>query len=291
VPRQGVDALAAASAAYLDSPAARQALAQDPYWPKWDAPWWHMVLLWELGLASLIPSSAVEALLAAMEAQYLPDFPLRDADLPPGRDEARHVICHCALGTIDQVLLARGVDIRERLPWTRGWYARYALPDGGLNCEKEAYTGSRKSSMLSTLPVLEALLARARRLDPIERGVLDLGARYLIAHRLVRSTRGAVIDEAWLKPCFPRFYEYDVLRGARFLRRWSEATGGRVPAEALADARPWLDGTPALVERYALHDKSLVLVDGRWERGAASSFSLLEAVSAVGEPLPASAWS
>ena len=215
MPRQGVEPLLASSAAYLASPEAREALTRDPYWPKWDAPWWRMTLLWELGRADLIPASIVEALLAAMEAQYLPDFPLEDADIPAGKDEARHVMCHCALGTIDQVLLARGVDIRERLPWTRGWYARYALPDGGLNCEKDAYTGSRKSSMLSTLPVLEALLARARSLDPIERGVLDLGARYLIAHRLVRSTRGRIIDEAWLRPCFPRFYEYDVSCAAR----------------------------------------------------------------------------
>ena len=40
------------SVAYLDSPQAREALAVDAYWPKWDSPWWHMLLLDEMGLTA-----------------------------------------------------------------------------------------------------------------------------------------------------------------------------------------------------------------------------------------------
>ncbi|MDE2292966.1 MAG: hypothetical protein KGL53_12865, partial [Elusimicrobia bacterium] len=100
MPRQGVApasaALVAASVAYLSSPEARAAVARDPYWPKWDAPWWHMTLLWELGLADAIPAPIVSALLDAMSAKLLDFFPLTDAEIPPGKTEHRHVLCHCA---------------------------------------------------------------------------------------------------------------------------------------------------------------------------------------------------
>lgn len=39
---------------------------------------------------------------------------------------------------------------------------------------------------------------------------VDEGARYLIEHRLVCSKHdGTIINTDWLKPCFPRFFEYD----------------------------------------------------------------------------------
>lgn len=249
-----------------------------------------MTLLWELGLAERIPQATVDALIEAMRANLLDFFPLSDAEIPAGKNESQHVVCHCGLGTIDQVLLARGVDLRRRLPWTAGWYRRYQLPDGGLNCEKRAYTSSRKSSFLSTLPCLEAVLARAPEIPREETEFLERGAGYLIAHRLVRSTKGSLVNPDWLKPCFPRFYEYDVLRGARFLLDWSRKTGGRVPAEALADAKPWLDGKRAVVERDALDKRSLVWSGTGWEKNGSSRFSLLKAVCRVGAPIAPRAW-
>lgn len=46
------------------------------------------------------------------------------------------------------------------------------------------------------------------------REALERGFRYLMAHRLARSIRtGEVIGPHWLTPIWPRFYEYDLLRG------------------------------------------------------------------------------
>ena len=36
--------------AYLESDAAIASIEADAYWPKWHSPWWHMTLLWELGM-------------------------------------------------------------------------------------------------------------------------------------------------------------------------------------------------------------------------------------------------
>src|SRR5437867_11672637 len=88
------------SLAYLDSREARESIAADPYWPKWDSPWWHMTLLWELGLASRIPASAVAAMVEALKTHYHLIMPVKAGDLPAGVDEHRDVPCHCAVGTM-----------------------------------------------------------------------------------------------------------------------------------------------------------------------------------------------
>ena len=281
-----LESLVRNSIGYLESFAAKESLRLDPYWPKWDSPWWHMTLLWEMGLADRIPPSIVESLTSALQYQYLDFFPFEDSEIPAGKSEQCHVLCHCALGTIDQVLRACGIDIWQRLPWTRDWYSRYQLPDGGLNCEKDAYLGSKKSSIVSTVPCLEAVLSRQASLSPEEKRFLDRGVRYLIEHRLVRSRKGIVIDPNWLKPCFPRFYEYDVLRGAAFLFKWSEYSGEPVPAEVLEDARPWLEGKPIRNERYALGKNSIFIDSNGFRKGPASVFPLLERVSIVDAPCP-----
>src|SRR5690348_10407013 len=76
---EGLDA----SIAYLESDAALASIAEDSYWPKWDGPWWHMVLLWELGEARRIPARAVRAMVASLDALPMHTFPIRPGDMPP----------------------------------------------------------------------------------------------------------------------------------------------------------------------------------------------------------------
>src|SRR5262245_9620145 len=54
------------SVAYLGSDAAQRSIELDSYWPKWNSPWWHMLLLHELGEASRIPTRASAAMVAAI---------------------------------------------------------------------------------------------------------------------------------------------------------------------------------------------------------------------------------
>ncbi|MBC7977265.1 MAG: hypothetical protein H7138_19995, partial [Myxococcales bacterium] len=218
----------AASVAYLGSDAAVKSLEVDAYWPKWDSPWWHMLLLHELGEAAQIPQRAVTAMVAAIDALPLHSFPIQPQDWPPGADRSRDVACHCALGCMAQVLTACGVDVDRALPWIEPWFVRYQMADGGLNCDEEAYwhTHECASSMVGTVPAFEAMVMRGK-----PHPFIDRGARFLIERRLtqgspsVHNAEERAREPAWRQPCFPRFYFYDVLRGLAALVRWAELSG------------------------------------------------------------------
>ncbi|MBI3270997.1 MAG: hypothetical protein HYZ53_18485 [Planctomycetes bacterium] len=282
--------------AYLGSRAAHDSLAADPYWPKWDSPWWRMTLLVELGLADRIPAASARALAESCRRTYLPIFPVRAEEVPPGVDTHREVACHCAVGTLVGVLRSCGVDPDEPLPWIRPWFPRYALPDGGLNCDEAVYVRPEPhSSVLSTLPPLEALLRWTRRpLRAEEEATLDRGAEYLIRRRLCRSISkgGIVMKESWLAPCFPRFYDYDLLRGLSFLVAWAEDRRRALPATAVVEAVEVLaarvDGEGRLAPGRRAYEGARTLrrdAAGVWTKtNPAATFPLLEEASAVGRP-------
>lgn len=268
-----------ASKDYLLSREALESLRRDPYWPKYDSPWWHMVLLWELSLAAEIPQSAAEALADSINARCLRDF--LPSELPKDVNRSTDMLCFCGAGIIEQVLRACGVDMPSRLGWMLQWPLRYQLEDGGLNCDEAAYAGSRKSSFLSTIAALEAVVGRPN-LSKEEILFLDGGARYLLDRRLFRSMKGQVINEGWLTPRFPRFYDYDVLRGLRFLKAWSNKLGRPLPADAVAEARVCLKKTFPTGEISSqpppcLQDKTLTWDGSRMGPGGPSArFPLLE---------------
>ncbi|MGA7228669.1 MAG: hypothetical protein WBZ45_10730 [Acidimicrobiia bacterium] len=281
------------SVGYLGSREAVESIQRDPYWPKWDSPWWHMTLLWELGEAGQIPSDVVVAMRDELGTHFLPFFPLREETLPPEIDGYRHIICHCAVGTMYQVMSACGVDVGSELPWMRPWIFRYQLPDGGLNCDEAAYTkATPKSSIVSTLPPLEAILFHTPREFTLEETeFLDRGAGYLIAHRLYRTLGGDVIDGDWLHLCFPRFYYYDVLRGLRVLARWAVVRGQALPGDLVEDAVAVIERSDAGAgiqtgRRPWVGRKTLEWRGGdEWEVGLpVSSFALLDSVGDPGTP-------
>ena len=223
------------SVAYLASPEAVASLEVDPYWPKWASPWWHMLALHELGLADRIPKRTVRAMVAALDAMPLHTFPIRDDEWPPDLDKRRHASCHCALGNIDQLLDACGVDVDRELPWIREWYSRYQMRDGGYNCSEDAYLVETEcpSSMVGTIAILESLVRR----NPSD--TADNAAAMLISRELRHGSstkHNAAEREAateWTALCFPRFYFYDVLRGARALVRWAVSHGRTLPLAAI----------------------------------------------------------
>jgi hypothetical protein len=280
----------------LASPATEESLRQDPYWPKWASPWWKLLLLHELGLGSEIPPTALDALGRAMAERYLTFFPFLAEQIPPGTDPHRDIMCHCGLGCVTSLLQARGRDVEALVPWTRGWFLRYQLPDGGLNCDEQVYARpTPRSSIVSTVPVLEAVLERADR-TPAEDALLARGARYLLARRLgCRSrSKGGPIEPRWLDPVFPRFYFYDVLRGLSFVTRWARAADEALPAAGVAEPLLALAGRVAgdgtLGNRRDDHSITGTVArgqDGVWARRAeASTFPLLERTRAAGPSAP-----
>ncbi|MBF5041566.1 hypothetical protein FGE12_04145 [Aggregicoccus sp. 17bor-14] len=286
---------------YLGSDAALRSLVQDPYWPKWHSPWWHMLLLLELGEAQRIPQRTLHAMSARLEAMPVKCFPIAPGELPPGMDLHRDTLCHCAVASIVQVLAAGGLDVDRALPWAKPWLLRYQMADGGLTCDNDAYrvSGECPSSMVGTVSPLEAMLLG----DPAgwsaaQRAFVDRAAGFLVGRELRRGS--ATVHNAeersreplWLRVCFPRFYFYDVLRGARVLVRWAELRGAPLPLEAveavalhLCEAFP--DGV-VRPQRQAYEGTGTLAPDaaGTWTRQPASRFPLLEATSAIGEPSP-----
>lgn len=290
----GISDQIASSVKFLQSDEAQRTVEVDPYWPKWNGPWWHMMLLHEVGCTHLIPHQVLERIVEALNSYFLPFFPLTIEEVPAGRDPLNHVACHCQLGCAHQLLHSAGIDVNERVPWIPKWYGKYQLQDGGLNCDEAAYTRpTPKSSMVSTLPALEAVLyCTAGELTAERTEFLDAGAQYLIRRRLYRrSGSGLPIDEDWLKLCFPRFYHYDVLRGLNFLLNWSIKLDRPLPVLAIAEVVECIDRTfpdgMINVQRSAIAGASTRFCDpatGEWSKRPAASFPLLDAVSTVGAP-------
>jgi hypothetical protein len=295
--RPEVERAIGASVEYLGSDAAQRSLDADPYWPKWHSPWWHMLLLWELGEAGRIPERAVSGMVAALDALPVKIFPIHQHELPSGADPHRDTSCHCAVGSIHQVLSACGVEVDRAVSWLAPWLVRYQMADGGLNCDSDAYlvTGECPSSMVATVPVFEALLERGGKALE-ERAVVERAAKFLIERRLVEGSpteHNAAEREsalAWPDLSFPRFYLYDVLRGLSALVRFAELTRASLPLRAVEPAIEHLtvtspDGVVRPQRRaYAVTRGTFALRDGAWVREAPSSFPLLEVVSVLGEP-------
>ncbi len=291
----------AASVDYLASDAAQRSLDADTYWPKWDSPWWHMVVLHELGLADRIPARVVTKMVHGLGALPIHVFPIHPGELPPGTDPAVEVSCHCALGCMYQLLTACGVEVARALPWVEAWFPRYQMADGGLNCDSDAYLVAEcASSMVGTVAPLEAmLLGRVDAWSPARRAFVDRAAAFLVGRELrlgspsVQNAEERTSAAGWPQPCFPRLYFYDVVRGLAALVRWAEVTGGSFPAAAvtavvdhLATAFP--DGVIRLRRRSFDGVGSRVKApDGRWVRHpVASTFPLLDEISAVGRACP-----
>lgn len=280
---------------YLASAEALSSIERDPYWPKWDSPWWHMLLLHEMGLSERIPKVAAQKMASTIKTHFMSFFPLVIEEVPEGVDPYRGIMCFCALGSIYQVLSACGINVDAEIPWMREWLLRYQLPDGGFNCDEAAYTKEvKKSSIVSTLPCLEALLfCTKRELTAAEKQVLQKGAEYLLNHGLFRRlSTGEVIDQNWLEIRFPRFYEYDFLRGFYFLIKWREYSGFEILDELTEEVislvqKQWKNDGIILRRYNSFENMSLVPEkDGNWEKGPVSGFDLMQTVSAAGLPCP-----
>lgn len=251
---------------------------------KWDGLWWHMATLYEMGEVKQIPESAIAKAKYILEAQTWPIFIKSDEDHPTTEiDHMKMDCCHCELAVYYMILMDYGCDLDKELPWIREWFLKHQLSDGGLNCDPDAYTHSGKSSIISTLPPLEAILWYTYRdFTEKEAHFLDQGARYLIEHRLVCSKQtGEIIDEEWLKPCFPRFFEYDILRGMSFLVEWSRRRNKTLPIDLLSKGIHLMDShieaTGIRIGRQVFDPK------GPW---GGFTFKLLEAVSEIGHVSP-----
>jgi len=299
------------SVAYLDSSESSQAVVKDPYWPKWNSPWWHTLLLDELGLATRIPVTFIDQYAEAIDKHYLHFFPFKEEEIPSGFDSTLNVACHCYLGSVYRVFydtklfdadlklldgrilsgktaVARTIpsdsfdaspDRERALSWVRPWFVRYKMEQGGLNCDESNYLRDHPScSVLSTLPALEALLGLdTNLLSEEELLFLDQGVEYLLERKLFRSKRtDEVIDENWLMPAFPRFYFYDVLRGLTLVTKWALKRSRKIQRAAISEALEHVAAHATAAGFVPKHSHvkgldTLIFIDNGHERGHPAS--------------------
>ena len=282
---------------YLKSDKAIQSIEANPYWPKWNSPWWHMSVLWEMGLADRIPKATAQKMLSEVKRTHLPYF-FRDeapADKAPDQDSS----CPCALGNIYQILSATELDVDEALPWVRSWFLKYQMPDGGLNCDEDAYQAdANASSIVGTIAPLEAILS-AHTLTAQEEQFLDRGAQCLINRELrlgsssKHNAEERLDEQDWLKLCFPRFYFYDVLRGLNFILKWATIRNRPLPWRAVATVIKYLEtqsqDDQICIGRHSYEGvRTKIQSESREcnKRSPASHFPLMDQVSQIGAISP-----
>jgi hypothetical protein len=139
------------------------------------------------------------------------------------------------------------------------------LTDGGWNCEAER--GSTRSSLNTTICVLEALLEYERTFGPslVVTAARLRGQEYLLERRLFhRKSTGEVLERDrkggtfFTRFAFPNWWHYDVLRALDYLR-----SAGVAPEERMSDgirlveSKRDTDGSWRLETRYP----GLMLVD------------------------------
>jgi len=264
-------------------------------------------LLHEMGETTRIPEIAITALIASINRMPLKIFPIHAHELPAGLRIDLDTGCHCAMGNFYRVLTTWGVNVDKELPWIRPWFPKYQMADGGLNCDDSAYRVPDEvpSSMVGTIAAFEAILLHTRNVWTEEEvAFLERAARFLMDRKLMlgsNSQHNAAERDAataWMQPCFPRFYFYDVLRGLNALVLWAEQTGKSLPTESIQPVVDHLnerypDGA-VRIERCAFAGKSTLqrTAGGEWSeiRAKASGFPLLNAVSVVGDFSPYLSW-
>lgn len=278
------------SISYLTKSESIDSINIDPYWPKWNSPWWHILLLYEIGEIKSVPQPVMDSLVNAINRHYLKFFPLYENEIPAGKDPYRNIACHCQLGCAYQFLNTYYDDIDSLIPWIVPWFLKYQLPDGGLNCDEAAYTNSQKSSIVSTLPPLEAILMRAEKgLTEEEKDFLDKGAKYLIKHRLAYKTNGTIMDESFFQLQFPRFYSYDILRGLTFLVNWRKIRNKDDADEIIEFGynliKKKLSNNMLKIERSDFKNEQTLMLSesGNWIWQQASTFPLLDYLDELGK--------
>jgi hypothetical protein len=122
----------------------------------------------------------------------------------------------------------------------------------------------------------------------------DRCADYLIRRKIYLSSKtGQPIDESWGLLCFPRFYQFDALRGLCVLLKWSKVRKKTLPLAAIIDVvqkihESFPDGR-IKVGRNAWKGLATRFYDAEkkeWLRADSLSFPLLNSLSSPGEQSP-----
>jgi hypothetical protein len=224
---------------FVSSDQAYEMIERDVYWPKWEHPWWAILALAETGNLSQVPQELMMEFLNCADRQYIHVFPVKPEDADEDVNGYTEVMCFCFLGSLLKVASLMELDLFAYMPWAKDWFTRYQLPDGGYNCDETAYLGSGKSSLISTVPMLEGMIQYQRFMA--DETLFEQQAKkafdYLIKHNVFMSSSGKEIPGVeWDKLLFPRFYEFDFLRSLEVVLDYGIFKNIPIPEKAINKA-------------------------------------------------------
>ncbi|MDD2998525.1 MAG: hypothetical protein PHV05_05640, partial [Candidatus Riflebacteria bacterium] len=224
--------------AAIESEKALLMIERDVYWPKWDSPWWYILLLEETSRLEEVPVALFKELLTCADRQFLKVFPVNKSDTAGQINGVTDVMCFCFLGSLMRISAKLEFDIFAYLPWAKEWINRYQLPDGGYNCDEVAYSGSGKSSVHSTVLMLEGLIEYTRFTKEATFALhMQKAVSYLLKHQIYLASTGKEIEGVnWDKVIFPRLNEYDFSRGLEAVFDFLLLTGKKVRGTAVEKA-------------------------------------------------------
>ncbi len=82
------------SVEYLKSSSALKAVEADPYWPKWNSPLRHMLLLHEMGFNELVPKDLLKAYVKSLNRIPLKIFPIHPIEIGQKRKKHSWIKAH-----------------------------------------------------------------------------------------------------------------------------------------------------------------------------------------------------
>jgi len=219
---------------------------ESPYLPKYKASYWTLMMLGYLHLSpeDVGVQKAVEYLLRFQQpcggfAECGEEGACREYEIVarrrrasrrnlPGedafvRDYIHQMTLSCLTGNVTAALLRLGYADDPRVGRAVDWLVDIQNTDGGWLCPYwKAHDKDKHSCFYGTICPLEAFaeIPDEKRSSKVQEAA-SRGAEFLLMHRLYKADHHdfAVINPNWLKPAFPWFYRYDILRGLWVLAR------------------------------------------------------------------------
>ena len=217
----------------------------NPYLPKYKSSYWQIMTLSQLGMDR--SDKRVEK-----ACEHIFQFQLdeggfstyewlsrKEKCLPSPREWTSSIVHEhqysCLTGNMAAALIRIGYREDPRVGKALEWLVKIQSKDGGWLCPYwKAHIKDKHGCFYGTICPLEAFSElKKENLTKEMKETIEKGAEFLLMHRLFKAEHHSykVINQSWLKPSFPWFYGYNILRGLDVLTKL-----GYVRDERLNDA-------------------------------------------------------
>jgi len=214
----------------------------NPYLPKYKSSYWQIMTLSQLGMDR--SDKRVEK-----ACEHIFQFQLdeggfstyewlsrKEKCLPSPREWTSSIVHEhqysCLTGNMAAALIRIGYREDPRVGKALEWLVKIQNKDGGWLCPYwKAHIKDKHGCFYGTICPLEAFSElKKENLTKEMKETIEKGAEFLLMHRLFKADHHSykVINQSWLKPSFPWFYGYNILRGLDVLTKLGYAKDERL---------------------------------------------------------------